>query len=242
MEGDEETARIKDSSHFRINALEQGIQIESRAQSAADIVKDVQLFAAARSLLDQIAVFDRHADLLAECQQQSPLRRGEIAVIGGTEQQHAEDALFRLKADADDRAQALCEQQLAHLAEGFFLLERFPVRIASEVAKHHKAAQPCNKIDEVFVETVLLHRRAEGIAHPRHDHRRRTVASPCCKQSAPAGMRTTFRTRSSACPAWFEFRRRQNRTWPDSNSRARACCVLRAAAPLRKRPSPSARR
>ena len=75
VEGDEKAGDVQDAAHFRIDALEQRIEVEGRAERAADFVEDVQLFAAARGLLDQVAVLDRRADLLAEREQQAAARR-----------------------------------------------------------------------------------------------------------------------------------------------------------------------
>ena len=75
VEGNEKTADVENAAHLRINAPKQRIEIKSRAEGAANIVEDVQLFAAARRLLNQVAIFDRHADLLAEREKQTPLRQ-----------------------------------------------------------------------------------------------------------------------------------------------------------------------
>ena len=149
VEGDEEAADVEHAAHFRINPLEQRVEIERGAERAADFIQDVQLFAAARGLLDQVAVLDRHADLLAEREKQPQLRRSEAAVVRRAEQQDAEDALLGLQADADHRAQALREQQVAHLAEGFLSFERLPVRVARQVAQNDQPAQPRHQIHDV---------------------------------------------------------------------------------------------
>ncbi len=136
---------------------------------AADFVQDVQLFAAARGLLDQVAIFDGHADLVAQGEEQAQFRRSEIAIVRRAEQQHSEDAIFGLQADADHGAQALSEQHLANVAEGFFFFERDPVGIAREIAEDDESTEAGDEPDDVIVEIIFLHGGAEGIVEAGDD-------------------------------------------------------------------------
>src|SRR5215813_2885494 len=65
VERDEEAAHIHQTANLRVDAVKELIEIERRAERTANFVEDVQLFAAPRSLLDQVAIFDGHADLMA---------------------------------------------------------------------------------------------------------------------------------------------------------------------------------
>ena len=47
LEGDEEAADVEQAPHFRIDSFEQRIQIERRAERAADFVQNVKLLGAA---------------------------------------------------------------------------------------------------------------------------------------------------------------------------------------------------
>ncbi len=114
-------------------------------------------------MLNQIAVFDGHADLVAQSQEQAQFRRSEIAVVRRAEQQHTEDAIFSLQADADHGAQALSEKHFANVAEGLFFFQRDPVGIAREIAQNDETAKAGDELDEVIVEIAFLDGGAEGI-------------------------------------------------------------------------------
>ena len=66
VEGNEHASDVQQALHLRINALEEGVRLEGRAQRPADLIQNVQLFAAPRRLLNQIAVLNGHADLVAQ--------------------------------------------------------------------------------------------------------------------------------------------------------------------------------
>src|ERR1700758_5079347 len=85
IEGNEETAHVEQSANFRIDALEENLRLQRGAQRSADFIQDVQLFAAAGGLLNQVAIFDRHANLVSKGEQKPELGGGEIAVVGGSE-------------------------------------------------------------------------------------------------------------------------------------------------------------
>ena len=147
-----EAADVEHAAHLRIDAAQQRIEVERGAECAADVVEDVQLFAAARGLLDQVAVLDGSADLLAQREQQAALGRSETAVIRGAEQQGAENALLGLQADAHHGTQTLREQHAADLQKRFFLFEGFPIRVAGEIAKDDQAAEARDQIHHIRFE------------------------------------------------------------------------------------------
>ena len=108
---------------------------------------------------------------LAKREKQPQLRRREASAIGRPEEQCAECARFRLKADANHGAQALFEQKLANLAERLFPLEGLPVRVARQIAKHDEPAQPGHEVDYVLIEVGLVDSGGEGFVQPRHGNR-----------------------------------------------------------------------
>ena len=77
-----EMIHVEQALHFVQNGFKQRVRIQRGAQRAADFVEHVKLLRAARGLLDQIAIFDGHADLMAQRQQQAQFRRGKTAAIG----------------------------------------------------------------------------------------------------------------------------------------------------------------
>ena len=144
VEGDEEAVDVEQPLHFGIDATEKSVGFEGGAQGAADFVQDVEFFAAARSLLDEVAIFDGHADLVAQGEEQAQFRGGEIAIVRRAEEQHSEDAIFGLEADADHGAQALGEEHFANVAEGLFFFQGDPVGVAREVAEDDEPAEAGN--------------------------------------------------------------------------------------------------
>jgi hypothetical protein len=167
--GDEEAVDVEQALHFGINAFEECVGLEGGAQGTANFVQDVKLFAAARGLLDQIAILDGHADLVAEGEEQAQFRGREISIVRRAEEQHSEDAVFGLKADADDGSQALSEQHLANVAERLFFFEGEPVAVAREVAQDDESTEAGDEADDVIVEIIFLHGGAEGIVEAGDD-------------------------------------------------------------------------
>ena len=82
VEGDEEAIDVEQPLHFGIDATEKRVGFEGGAQGAADFVQDVEFFAAARSLLDEVAIFDGHADLVAEGEEQAQFRGVKLRLSG----------------------------------------------------------------------------------------------------------------------------------------------------------------
>src|ERR1700730_5415888 len=130
VESDKEAANVENTAHFRRNPFQQCIKLERRAEGAPNFIQNVELLAATRRLLDQVAILDRHADLVPETEKQPQFRGREIAILPRSQQQNPKDSLFCLQADADHRMQPLPKQQPTQLTEGSLFFERFPIRVA----------------------------------------------------------------------------------------------------------------
>src|ERR1700733_1342626 len=91
------------------------------------------------------------------------------------EQQHTEDAIFGLQADADHGAQTLSEQHFANVAEGLFFFQRHPVGISAEIAQDDEPAKAGDELDEIIVEITFLDGGAEGIVQASDYDRCRTI-------------------------------------------------------------------
>src|SRR5882724_9965904 len=72
------------------NGFKKRFGIESGAQRAANFVEHMKLFGAARRLLNEVTVFHRHPNLMAQCEQQAKLGCCKRAAVGRTEEQHTE--------------------------------------------------------------------------------------------------------------------------------------------------------
>src|SRR5260221_9947650 len=94
--GNIEILDIKQPPQFLPDLTEQIFLVQRRAQRPPDFVQHVQFFGAPRSLLHQVTVLHRHADLVSQRQQQAILRRRESPAVRRSQQQHAERLLFRL--------------------------------------------------------------------------------------------------------------------------------------------------
>src|SRR5262249_31721601 len=116
------------------NLVQQIFFVQRRAQRASDFIQDVQLFRSPRSLLHQVAILDRHPDLVAQRQQQPQFRRRKSPIVGRSQQQHAERLLLRLQADYDNAAQSLRQPQLPEAPDRFVLLQSRQRRVA-QIAK-----------------------------------------------------------------------------------------------------------
>ena len=69
--GDVEVFHVEQPAQFFPDFLGEVFLLQRGAQDAADFVEHVQLFRAAGSLLDQVAVLDGHADLMAQRKQEA---------------------------------------------------------------------------------------------------------------------------------------------------------------------------
>src|SRR5580692_6385782 len=67
---------VEEAAELFPNFAEKVFLVEGRTQSAANLIKDVKLLGAPGSLLDEVAILDGHADLVAE--------REKEAVFGGS--------------------------------------------------------------------------------------------------------------------------------------------------------------
>ena len=97
--------------------------VERGAERAADFVEHVQFFGAPRSLLNQVAVFHRHPDLMSQRQEQAEFRGSEASAVRCAQEEHAEGLLFGLEADGHDAAQPLREGQVAETTDGLFFFK-----------------------------------------------------------------------------------------------------------------------
>src|SRR5258706_11150819 len=116
----------------------------------------MKLFGAARRLLNEVTVFDRHPNLMAQREQEAKLGCGKRAAVGRAEEQHAESLFLGLQTDSYNRAQTLAHGKLPETPEGFFSLERSPGGIAAQIAKYNQAAQSGNQVHQMIVQTLFL--------------------------------------------------------------------------------------
>ena len=107
--GDVEVFHVEEPAQLFPDFLGEVFLLQRGAQDAADFVEHVQLLRAARSLLDQVAVLDGHADLMAQCQQEAQLGGGKASVVRSAQKQNAESLFFGLQADGHDAAQSLSQ-------------------------------------------------------------------------------------------------------------------------------------
>src|SRR5215472_92835 len=144
--------------------------VQGGAERAADFVEHVQLFGATRGLLDQVAVLDSHADLMAKRHQEAQFWGGETPVVRGAEKQDAESLLLGLETDGHDAAQTLCKSKLPETADGFFSVERGK-GIVAQITKSEQAAEAGDEADEIVVQFFVLRRAAELITKADSHHR-----------------------------------------------------------------------
>ena len=93
-------------------------------------------------MLDEITVFDGHADLVAKGEKQAQLGWGKAAIVRCAEKEEAEGLFLGLQADPHDRAQMLARGQLPETPEGFLAFQSRPGSVAPEIAENDEAAQP----------------------------------------------------------------------------------------------------
>jgi hypothetical protein len=96
----------------------------------------MELLRAARGLLDEIAIFDGHSDLMAERQQEAKLGRGQPPAFGGAQEQYAERLVLGLQTNSHDRAKILADRKLPETPESFLALQSGPGGVAPEVAEY----------------------------------------------------------------------------------------------------------
>jgi hypothetical protein len=127
---DKEIFDVEEAAELFPNFAEEIFLVERGTEGAADFVEDVEFLGAAGSLLDEITVFDGHADLVAEGEEQAELGGSEAAIVGGAEEKEAEGLLLGLKADDDDAAEAVLEGEFAEAAKRLVVFERGEIVVA----------------------------------------------------------------------------------------------------------------
>ena len=147
----------------------------------------MKLFGAARGLLDEIAVFDGHADLVAEREKQAKLGGSKAAAVGRAEEEDTENLLLGLQADADDAAESLGQSQLAEAADGLFLLVEGGEGIVAQIAEGHQAANASHQADEVVVQALSLRGAAEIVAQANRDHGSGTLGIAVMEEQRAGG-------------------------------------------------------
>ena len=130
----------------------------------------MQLFGAPRGLLHEIAVFDGHADLMAESQQQPEFGGSKSPVVRRSQQQHAEGLFLGLQADGHHAAKPLREGQLPETSDRFFLFQRREGSVA-QVAETEQAAEPRDQPNQVIVQPLFLRHAAEIVVQAHGYHR-----------------------------------------------------------------------
>src|SRR5215470_4901422 len=93
---------IEQSAQFLPDFAEEIFLVEGGTESAADFIQDMQLFGAAGGLLNQIAVFHGHADLMSQGQEQTQFRGRKAAIVRGAEEKQAKGLFFGLQTDDND--------------------------------------------------------------------------------------------------------------------------------------------
>jgi hypothetical protein len=154
---------VKQAAELLPDFTQEIILIESGAESAANLVQNVKLLGAAGSLLNEEAVFDGHADLVAESQQESVFGGGKPTAVRSAKEKNAKGVLLGLQADGHDAAKTLREGQLAEAAYGLFAFESGDGVVIAKIAETQKAAETRNESNEIIVKPLLLRGPAEVI-------------------------------------------------------------------------------
>jgi hypothetical protein len=142
--------------------------VEGGAEGAADFVEDVEFLGATRGLLNKVAIFDGHADLVAEGEKEAEFSGGEAAIVGSAEEEEAEGLLLGLKTDDDDAAEAVLQSEFAEAAKRLIVFERGEVVVA-QVAEAEESAETGDEADEIVVEAFFLGDVAESVGNARGD-------------------------------------------------------------------------
>ena len=77
---------IKQAFDFVQNRFKERVRVQRGAQRAANFVEHVEFLCAARGLLNEVAIFDGHSDLVAQRQQEAELRSRKPPCVGRTEE------------------------------------------------------------------------------------------------------------------------------------------------------------
>ena len=152
---DVEVFHIEEAAQLLPHFPREVFLVQRGAQSAADFIQYVKLFRAPRSLLNQVAVLDRHADLVPEREEKPKFRGRKAPVVRCAEEEHAERLFFGLQADGHHAAKRLRERQLAEPSDGFFLFEGRE-RIVTKIAKSQQSAKARHQADEIIIQAFIL--------------------------------------------------------------------------------------
>ena len=147
------------------------------AEGPSDFIQYVELFGAPRSLLNQVAVLDGHADLVAQRQEKPQLGGREAPAVRRAEKQDSESLLLGLKADGHHAAKSLRERQFAEATDGLLFFESRE-RVVTKVAETQQAAEPRHKADEIIVQALILSCAAKIITQPDGNDGSRALRIP----------------------------------------------------------------
>jgi hypothetical protein len=128
----------------------------------------VEFLGAAGSLLDEITVFNGHADLVAEGEEEAEFGGSEAAVVGSAEEKKTKGMLFGLKADDDDAAEAVFQGEFAEAAKRLVIFEGGEI-VVTQIAEAEEAAEAGDEADEIVVEAFFLSDVAERVGNAGGD-------------------------------------------------------------------------
>src|SRR5271157_2555185 len=157
-----EILHIEEAAQLFPDFAEKIFLIESGTEGAADFIENVEFLGAARGLLDEVAVFDSHADLVAEGEEQAQFGGSKTAIVRGAKEEEAEGLFLGLQADDHDAAQAMFESEFAETANGLVLFEGGEIVVA-EITETEEAPEAGDEADKIIVEPLLLGDAAELI-------------------------------------------------------------------------------
>src|ERR1700739_1759073 len=181
-----EILHVEKTAKFFPDLAEQVLFVQGGTEGAANFVEDVELFRAARGLLNQIAVLDRHADLVSESEKQTQFGGSEAAAIRRAKQQEAECLLLGLEADHHQAAQAMFDGEFTKTADGFVLFERREV-VVTQITKTQQAAQARNQSYKIVIEALILRRPAEFLRKTRGNDGSRAAWIAMMEEHGPRG-------------------------------------------------------
>ena len=166
------------------NLPQQIFLVQGGAERATDFVQHMQLFRAARSLLNQIAVLDGHPDLVAQSEQQPQFGRSKPPAVRRAEQQHAKRLLLGLQADGNHASQSLPQRQFAKSPYGLIFFKRGQ-RIVSQIAETQQSAEARHQPHQVVIEAFLLRGAAEFVAQSDRHHGSRPLGIAVVQKKSP---------------------------------------------------------
>src|SRR5258708_12553265 len=136
--------------------------VESGAEGAPKFVEDVEFLGAARGLLDEVAIFDGHADLVAEGEKKAEFGGSEAAIVGSAEEKEAEGLFLGLETDDDDAAEAVLEGEFAEAAKRLVVFKRGEVVVA-QIPETGEAAEAGDQPHETTVPPLFLARLSKHL-------------------------------------------------------------------------------